>query len=286
MFPKKKGEPVSKQMNEGEEPEDNGEDENGDTEEEETEKGCAMKKSDVGITGDDLQKSLDHLEELAQTTDTPSRKDALLSKASEGTLAKSEREELFDILGGAPEPAAEDGDNAGDNIVKSMETNEELAGALDVSDYLREQHTELVKSLHAVGEEITKSDNRRMEFDLVMAKAVHDIGTMVKSISESMDGFLEQPARAPKSRGVQGAAHLEKSFAGQAPAGESLSKAMVLDAMDGLMEKSMTAGHGGKLGEGSGEDIALAVAKYEQTSLISKPMLAAVKGWHMEHAAH
>jgi len=283
MSKKKKGD-LTKQM-EGEEPE-NGEDEGTEDETEETEKGCAMKKSDNGITGADLQKSLDQLEEMSRGSDTLSRKDELLSKASEGTLEKSEREELFEILGGAPEAAHDEPtDSPADNIVKSMETNEELAGALDVSDYLREQHTELVKSLHAVGEEIAKSDNRRMEFDLVMAKAVHDIGTMVKSMSEAMEGFLEQPARAPKSRGVDGnAGYMEKSFGGQAPTGDTLTKSMVLDALDGLMEKSMGAGQDGKIG--NGEDIALAVAKYEQTNMISKPMLSAVQEWRKEHAAH
>jgi len=279
----KKKKDLTKQMEEGEEPE-NGEGEEEENEEEETEKGCAMKKSEEGITGSDLQKSLDQLEEMTHNQDTPSRKDELLSKASEGTLEKSEREELFEILGGAPDFSAEAEDGPGDNIVKSMESNEELAGALDVSDYLREHHTELVKSLHAVGEEIAKSDNRRMEFDLVMAKAVHDIGTMVKSMSEAMDGFLGQPARAPKSKGIQGAGHLEKSFAGQAPEGDRLTKSMVLDALDGLMEKSMANGGEGRLS--NGEDIAVAVSKYEQTSMISKPMLAAVHEWRKEHAAH
>lgn len=249
----------------------------------EFEAGEEEEEGEKSLTPGDLQKSLDRLTAMATQNDGPSRKDALLAKANDDTLSKSEREELFELLGGAAPTA----DEPGENIVKSMTGNDNLQKALDVSEYLQEQHSELVKSLRNVGEEIQKSDNRRHEFNLVMAKAVRDIGLMVKSMSEQMGTIGSQPARAPKSMGVKPGQVLQKSFAGQ-PAGDELNKSQVLDALDGLMEESMAKGGGGVLE--SGEDIALAVSKYEQTHMISKGMLAAAKDYlnrkNGGHATH
>ena len=299
-----KGKPMSKQMENGDE-EDNGEEEEEeeeeednseeeeeeekeeeDEEDEDTEKaGCAMKKSK--LSADDLQKSLDKLEAIATADDPPSRREQLLAQASDRELSKSERVELFELLGGESATT----EDPGDEIVKSMEQNEELAKALDVSDYLQEQHTELVKSLRAVGEKIRESDNRHHEFGLVLARAVHDIGSMVKSLAEQVDAMGSAPARAPKSLGVRTRSSqvMQKSFA-NGPSGdesEQLTKSDVLTALDGLMQDSMQKGNPGATP--FGEDITLAVAKYEQTHQISKPMLNAVMSWRQEQqkaAAH
>lgn len=259
----------SEEHEEGESPEfEAGEDEEG---------------AEKSLTPGDLQKSLDRLTALATEGDGPSRKDNLLAKANDDTLSKSEREELFELLGGAAPTA----DEPGENIVKSMTSNDTLQKALDVSEYLQEQHSEMVKSLRSVGEEIQKSDNRRHEFNLVMAKAVRDIGLMVKSLAEEMGTIGSQAARPPKSMGVQAGQVLHKSFAGQAPARDELTKSQVLDALDGMMEESMAKGGSGTLD--SGEDIALAVSKYEQTHMISKSMLGAAKAFIEKkngHATH
>lgn len=240
-------------------------------------------EGEKSLTPGDLQKSLDRLSAMATEDDAPSRKDALLEKANADTLNKSEREELFELLGGMA-PAV---DEPGENIVKSMTSNDTLQKALDVSEYLQEQHSELVKSLRNVGEEIQKSDNRRHEFQLVTAKAICDIGTMVKSLYEQVGTIGGQAARPPKSLGVRASQVLQKSFAGQPPASDELNKSQVLDALDGLMEESMAKGGSGNLE--SGEDIALATAKYEQTHMISKSMLAAAKDFINKkngHATH
>jgi len=270
---------------EEEEEEEETEDSEDESEEDETKKGCKMSKTaNTPITGDDLQKSLDHLEEISHADVEVSRKDDLLSKASAEELTAGERGELFDLLGGTP-AAVTAQDTPADTIVKGLSENSELSDALDVSDYLREQHTEMVKSLSAVGDEITKSDNRRMEFDLVMAKALHDVGSMVKSLSESFEDALNKPARAPKSRGVQGGADpLKKSFANQEANEGGMDRASVLAAMDGLMEKSMESGTTGHLN--SGEDIVLAISKYEQTSMISPTMVEAIRNHRAGNVAH
>ena len=239
-------------------------------EEEEAEK---AKKS---LTVGDLSKSLEALESFAKSGDLPSRKDLLLGKAGAGTMSKSEREELFNILGGGNVPSSEETSPA-ESIVKSMNENENLQKALDVSDYLQEQHGEMVKSLRRVGDEIGKADHRRHEFNMILAKAVKDIGDMVKSMSETLANVAGQPVRAPKSLGVttQKAQVLQKSFGGQPPASENLTKSQVLDALDGMMEDSVSKGMSGATD--FGEDIAMAVSKYEQTNMISRPMLNAVK---------
>lgn len=248
----------------------------GDDDEDEGEQGAKS------LTAGDLAKSLRRLEAFAKSGDVPARKDVLLGKASLGALEKSEREELFELLGGsgvATAPAA-----PAEAIVKSMNENEDLQSALDVSVYLQEHHTELVKSLRHVGEEIEKSDHRRHEFNLILAKAVTDIGEMVKSLSETVTVMAGQPARAPKSLiATTPAQVLHKSFGGAAPAEDAISKSQILDGLDALMADSMSKGRSG-LAE-NGEDITVATSKYEQTNMISKSMLEAVKGTLRSHAA-
>ena len=234
-------------------------------------------KARKSLTREDLQKSLNRLVAMAERNDAPSRKEHLLAKASIDTLSKSEQTELFEILGGLEVTA-----QPGDVLTKGLQENDTLQKALDVSEYLQEQHTELVKSLQSVGEEIQKSDNRRHEFNLVMAKAISDIGEMTKSLYERLDVIGGQPVRAPKSMGVTSGQILQKSFANQAPA-EEFSKSQILDGLDGLMQESMSKSRSGKIE--SGEDISVATSKYEQSHMISKPMLQAVKKFYTRKQA-
>jgi hypothetical protein len=247
----------------------------------ETEKGCGMKKSGE-LNTDDLEKSLAKLEQVAGSGDAPTRRDRLMDKARNDELSKSEREELFELLGG--EPASASG-CAGESIAKSMQENDTLAKAVDVSDYLQEQHNELVKSLQVVGEEIRKSDVRNHDFNLVMARAVNDIGQLVKSLAESVEALNQQPARAPKSAGLRTRSRdvLQKSFAAQSGSEDPLSKGEILAGLDGLMQKSMIAGNPGVAPHG--EDITMAVAKYEQTHQLSRPMLDAIMGLRSDQTA-
>lgn len=236
------------------------------------------------LTAEDLTKSLEKLEAIAKSGDAPSRKDELLKKASEGTLQKSEREELFGLLGGETKPT----ETLGDALTKGLkpdERSEEFQKALDVSGFLHEQHGELVKSLKAVGDEIQKSEQRRHEGFLVLAKAVCDIGRCVEQLHKSVEVIGGQPAHAPKSRGIrtQPSQVLNKGFAGDQPAEEQLSKSQVLDGLDALHEESLSKGMGGSTPEG--EDILKAIAKYEQTNLISPTMAKRVQAKIQEKRA-
>lgn len=239
-------------------------------EKEETEK-CNKAKKSVDLTGEDLEKSIQKLESLVQANDSTSRKDALLAKAQHGDeLSKSERSELFALLGGDTKPEA----TVSDNLVKGLKENEPLQKALDVSDYLREQHTELCKSLVDLGEVVEKSDARQHEFNLVLAKAVADVGNLVKAVAENVGTIATQPARPPKSVGVAPGRVLQKSF-GASPGGEEeqLSKGEILDTLGAMLEKSETG-----MGK-NGEDLLMAISKYEQMNRMSPSLLSEVKAF-------
>lgn len=259
-------------MNKAEDAED---EEEGDGEEDEegmemAKKGC---KKSVDLTGEDLEKSLQKLTEIVQASDTTTRKDTLLSKAQAGEeLSKSERSELFGLLGGQAQPQEK---TLSEDLTKGLTQNGAMQEALDVSNYLTEQHAELCKSLGALGEHVEKSDARQHEFNLVLAKAVADVGNLVKSVAETVGAIAGQPARAPKSVGVAGGKVLAKSFAGAQSAEGQMSKSEILDTLDTMMEKSLAAGHGGRSAQG--EDLLMAISKYEQTSALSPSLLAEVR---------
>ena len=242
-----------------------------------TEKAC---KKSMDLSGEDLEKSLGRLGEFAQSNDAETRKNALLQKAMEGELEKSERDELFGLMGGSSFEGG--GDSHAETITKSMDDNDTLQKALDVSDYLREQHEELCKSLGQLAEYQEQAESRQHEFNLILAKAVSDTGTLVKAMSERLGVIAAQPARAPKSRGVPQSQPLQKSFAGQAPDGEQLSKSMVLDTLDSMHVESMEKGMDGRTP--AGESILNAIAKYENTNMLSKSMLAEVKAHRQRQA--
>jgi len=231
---------------------------------------CGWKKSE-DLTEDDLQKSLDALEEFNKSEDTESRKDALLKKAQVSELEKSEQDELYELLGGG-EP--KDELTLSDEIEKSMEDNEDLQKALDVSDYLRENTEEMVKSMKLIADRQDSSDTRQHAYNLILAKAVAKIGELTKSMADKLEIVGNQPSRGPKSKGV--AAPLEKSFGGDRPQGESLSKAQVLDIMEDMIVKSANSGGGGAV---EGIDMVNAASQYEQMNTMSPT----VKGLVMRH---
>jgi hypothetical protein len=248
----------------------------------------AEEKKDEAVTGEDLQKSLDQLEEITTRDDPAARKDALLAKAKEGDLEKAEKTELFELLGGAP--AATDPEpetTVGEDLVKSMtdEGNTGLQEALDVSPYLREQHEALTKSLKDVGDHIEKSDKRQYELSCMQSRALVDIGNLVKSMSERLGVIEQQPVRGPKSKGVTPDQTLTKSFDGDGGNEEQLSKSDISTALDGLMAESMDGGQNG-LSKG-GHDILLEISKFEQSSKLSPDMFREVKSFiGRQGAAH
>lgn len=231
-------------------------------------KGC--KKSEE-LTEDDLQKSIDQLSALTEDQ-AVSRKQQLLEKAMGSELSKSERAELHELLGKSEQPKK----SLGEEVTKGLGENDTLQKALDVSDFLQEQHNELIKSLTSLADALEKSDARQHEFNLVLARAVSGIGQLTKSLGERVGVIEAQPARAPKSRGVTGAQAMEKSFAGAAPqGGGQLSKGEVLDELEAMVQESMQKSLGGMTEDGL--DLVTASSKYEQFNLISQGLLDQVQ---------
>lgn len=244
------------------------------------------KKSEVNV--DDLEKSLEQLEAITQAGDVVSRKEELLAKAQESELSDDENEELIKALRGETDKGDTDAEpGTGEQISKGLKDNDEIVKAIDVSGYLQEQHQELVKSLETVGERIDANANRQHEFDLVYARALHQMGSLIKSMSERLGIIERQPAAQPKSRGVNKPAAgnvVEKSFAGEPPAGEELSKMEIVDTLGDMFEKSIDEGRGGM--SKSNVNLELATAKYEQTMRINPKLLEEVRQFREQNGGN
>jgi len=221
------------------------------------------------LTEDDLEKSLAKLEEYTEEKDVPTRRQVLLEKAQEGELTKSEQDELFQILGGGE---AKPDSTLVEEVEKAMEPTEDMQKALDVSDFLSETHEENKRVNTVLAERIEKSDSRQQSFNLILAKAITDIGKLTKSVDERLAGIEGQPARKPKSQ----ARPLAKSFANAEPtAGQgNLSKSQILETMDELFRKSIDAGNDGLV---EGVNMQMASTKYEMTGNVSPQVLEMVK---------
>lgn len=265
--------------NEGQAPEQEGSAADQEEDEEEDE---AAKSN---LTEDDLVKSLAALEALASTGNPVSRKQALLRKAQASDLTKGETDELYALMGGGTDGGAVEPGLA-DTITKGMQENDNLQKALDVSEYLSAHQEELVKSLERVAEALDAKERRQHEFNLVLAKAVCDSGAFVKAMSQRLGVIETQPARGPRSVGVPGAQPqvLNKGFMGAASGGEQLSKGETLQTMMDMLEKSTVDGRNGL--SPHGEDIAMAVAGYEQIGALSKAMARDIQEFRKSrHAA-
>lgn len=242
------------------------EEEEGEEEEEKSTKSEALSE-------DDLEKSLAQLEALAEEGDSDSRKDKLLAKAQSGEdLAKSEADELYQLLGG--ESGDDNEPTLGEEIAKGFADNQPIQQALDVSEYLQENHTELTKSLDKLADAIEKSGNAQHGFNLILAKAVAETGRGVVAIQERLGLIERQPARKPKA--VRSPAQaMEKGFGGREPDGEQLSKGDVLDALEEMLQKSVQDGRGGATEDGI--DLGVASSKFEQFGQISPTLLNKVR---------
>ena len=142
-----------------------------------------------------------------------------------------------------------------------------------------QRHDALVKALGSVGDHIEQSDKRQHEHSLMQSAAIVEMGNLVKSLGVRLGVIENQPARGPKTKGVE--QPLAKSFQSGdgAPGGSEgdLSKSDISEALDGLMIESMEGNRNG-LTKG-GEDILVEISKFEQMSKLSPSMFNEVKGF-------
>ena len=267
---KEKGPDAEAEAEEKEDDDNQAEDaEDGDDAEAEDEE---MSEKSEHLTESDLEKSLAQLETLIDGEDRTTRRNDLLSKAQTDDITDEEKQELFELLGKSDE---DETPSLGEELRKGYAENDDIVQALDVSAYLRAQSDELTKSLDVLADHVEASDKRQHAFNMVLAKAVSDTGKLVKSVADQLGVIAEQPARAPKSAGVQGGQVLNKSFRGQSSGNggalEDMSKGEVLDTLQSMLEKSVDGGHGAMAK--CGEDLSIAIAKYDSTMAMSEPLL-------------
>lgn len=232
------------------------------------------------ISEADLEKSLSALEQVTKSG-KPARKQELLQKSLSGLASAAEQEELSKML------LAKSDDGLTTQISKSLapEGNETFEKALEVSDYLGEMHKSLTGSLTAVAEAIEKSETKREERELVLAKALLDIGKLVqqdarliKSLQSELAKFAAAPARAPKTLGLVGASAdiIEKSDAGESNGKVKLSKSDVQDTLDEMISKGFSSA--------SGRDILMAATQFEVSGQIDPQLLREVVSFRKQQS--
>lgn len=231
-------------------------------------------EEEVEVTA--LAKALTRLNEYALQGDTASARESLLEKAMKGEISEEENAQLRSILAG------EAGEEAEVPLAKSVtaqfdpDLNETFAKSIDVSEYLGEMHTTTKGAVEMLADVIEKSDVRNHEFQVLLAKSVVQIGAQVDELSKALDTWGEAtPARGRAAR-TKKEAVVQKSFAGQANQGEDrISKSEVLDLLERMHTDSLQKGQGGIAR--CGEDLQMAIAKYEQTMKISRPLVEELK---------
>jgi hypothetical protein len=229
-------------------------------------------EEEKSLTPGDLEKSLKKLESMAMSTDE-ARKQELLSKAQKGSINKSERDELFDLMGDKKK------NSLSDEVNKGFGENDTLQKSLEVSNFLREQQDEIQKSLGLLSDHIEKSDSRQNEFNLILASAVTGIGRLVKSMQESLESYGSQPAHAPRAaRSMPQAQALNKSFAGGPSAGDVLNKSQIKQGLESLLIKSLEKSGTTLLDTPNGPiDLNVEAAKFESTSMIDPAVVQMIK---------
>lgn len=230
------------------------------------------------ISEDDLNKSLDALEQLTKSG-KPARKQELLQKSLQGTATSAESEELSALL------LAKSDDGLTSQIEKSLDkdSNETFAKSLDVSDYLGELHKSLSSSLGALASALEKGESKREEQSVVLAKALLDIGKLeqqngrlIKSLSQKVAELSVSPARAPKSAGLVGASPDVLTKSEDQSDKPTLRKSDIADTLDEMIMKGYTSP--------SGQDMLLASTHFEQTGRISEQLLREVASFRKKQS--
>jgi hypothetical protein len=222
-----------------------------------------------------LEKALNQLNEYAIQADPQAHREALLQKALNGEISDEENAALRSMLAGEdaadkPQPLAK---SVGANL--SPEGNDTFAKSLDVSEYLASMHQGTQTALEQLGDVIEKSDRRDHEFQVLLAKSVVQIGQQVDQLTKALDSWGEQSSSRGRAVTTPKEAALAKSFANQPPEGDRLSKSEILDTLEAMHMDSIQKGNGGMAR--CGEDLQQAIAKYEQTMRMSRPLIEELK---------
>jgi surface antigen len=240
-----------------------------------------------GIDADDLIKSLETLEAVAQGSTVPApadRREVLGQKLAEGTLSKSERQELAGLLAKADDTAAEDpleksGDgNAEDSFQEQFAADPSLQEGYEVSTFL-ERHSQmtaaaldqvqdrLAKSLEMTRDRASAFNTQLAKSLLGMAKLAQRQESLIKSLTDRL-ASVENTPLPRKGVSTSRGQVLQKSMDGEVGAGSATDELSRVDVMDTLeqMAKSMHQ-------TPSGHRVDFAMATVEQTGQIPRSLL-------------
>lgn len=222
----------------------------------------------AAVSQDALEKALTQLNELAKSS--KDEKQELLQKAMSTELSKEENSRLIELMSGVKAPQ--------DTLAKSVtaqlqpENVPEVQEAVDVSKYLNAFNKGTLAALSTICDTMEKSDSQQHEFNIVLAKAVSQVGQLMKSLNDKVEKWAQQPAEQPKAARTTVQAQtqtIQKSFVGQEQ--EQISKGECLNLLEEMHMTSLQKGRGGL--SSCGEDLQKSIAKYEMTGSMSRPLV-------------
>lgn len=123
--------------------------------------------------------------------------------------------------------------------------DQDIADTVDVSPFLEAVTTKTVEALDGIASRLHKSESRQGRYNESMAKAMYQIGGLLKSQARVIDalstrlGIVERTPNAPKGA-LTGAQAMQKSLGANNGGGASLKKSEVLSTLSYMrMSKGM-----------------------------------------------
>lgn len=234
------------------------------------------KSVDPEVEATELTKALGQLADLVKASDPASRKRELFEKSSGGDdLTSEEQAELVGLISGGG--ASGSGDLAKSALAAlNLEGSDALKKSVEVSPYLQAHHEGSVEAIRVLADAVEKSQNATSGFNVVLAKAIVQVGRGLDDLRKSLDHWGDRPMSRPRSAQTPAQAKaqvIEKSFAGEADASERLSKGQVLSYLE-AMHKSAPNGMAS-----CGEDLMMAIAKFDSTQHMSKSLYVELKDY-------
>ena len=234
------------------------------------------------IDAEDLIKSVTELEAASNGLGGDSDRRAELAQGlTNGTLSKSEREELRGLVN--------ETDDDPEDFEKAWQEEfgaDEIDGdEYDVSDFLQRQTKLIAKSLSGVCTEVRERSESQRVFNSALAKSLRNMATitdnqqkLIKALvdqNNELAGRLQTVENTPlprRSRQAPVAKPLQKSQQGEVGGGEGLNREEILDGLNQLMVKSSE----NSFIAPCGEPVDRAVAQYEVSGKITRGMLVDV----------
>lgn len=248
-------------------------------------KSTSSKSAKAAVTAETLSKALQAMQSYVRANDVGSRRTALLQKAQRSTLATKERDELFALLAGQDVKKSTLAGQVRRNFRKDETMAKSVQSAAeqqDVSDYLDSLSDNISRSLGTLAKATEASSQRQHSVNLIMCKALAQVGGAVRAIGERMQVLEQQPAREPKSLSAN---PVQKSFAGNPASANEMSADDILASLTAMNEQSYKEGRRG-LSKG-GHSITDGVSAMCSSGAIDRGLLSEVQAFaKSQRASH